>query len=154
MVSACLAVLLTAAGCSGGQVTPTASASFPGPGSTVALGTNDPPVGDCATNTSEAATSVGSVVLDLTPSAFTAQIRLQGGSPNTTYGVFMQQVPGSCPQPAANGGSLTTDSAGGGQATATVPRVQGATTFFIQLVPGGTGPGQYTSDRIAVAPQQ
>jgi len=66
-----------------------------------------------------------------------------------TYGVFMQQVPGSCPQPAANAGTLTTDSTGRGHASTTVPRVPGATTFYVQLVPGGSGAPTYTSDRIS-----
>jgi hypothetical protein len=115
------------------------------------LGTTNPAQGDCTTNTSEAATSVGFVVLNVTPSSFQAEIQVQSGPPNTTYGVFMQQVPGSCPQLAANGGSLVTDSTGRGQASATVPRVAGATTFFVQLVPAGTGPPEYTSDRISAA---
>jgi hypothetical protein len=88
-------------------------------------------------------------VLKLTPSSFRAQVELQAGAPNTTYGVFMQQVPGSCPQNAPNGGTLTTGSTGRGQASATVPRVPGATTFFVQLVSAGAGPAQFTSDRIS-----
>jgi hypothetical protein len=63
----------------------------------------------------------------------------------------MQQVPGSCPQSTANGGTLTTDSSGRGQASSSVPRVAGATTFFVQLVPAGSGPAEYTSDRISAA---
>ena len=118
----------------------------------MALGTNNPDQGDCSTNTSEAAASVGFVVLDLTPSSFQAAIQLQAGSPNMTYGVFMQQVPGSCPQPAANGGTLVTDAAGHGQASTTVPRVPGATTFYVQLVPGEAGAPSYTSDRLTPAP--
>ncbi len=117
----------------------------------VALGTINPAQGDCTTNASEAATSVGSVVLDLTPSSFQAEIQVQTGAPNTTYEVFMQQVPGSCPQLAANGGTLITNSTGRGQASTTVPRVAGATTFFVQLVPAGSGPPEYTSDRISAA---
>jgi hypothetical protein len=113
------------------------------------LGTNSPAAGDCTTNTSEAATSVGFVVLKLTPSSFRAEIRLQAGAPNTTYGVFMQQVPGSCPQNAPNGGTFTTGSTGRGHASAAVPRVPGATTFFVQLVSAGSGPAQFTSDRIS-----
>jgi len=91
------------------------------------------------------------VVLDVTSSSFQAEIQLKAGPPNTTYGVFMQQVPGSCPQPAANGGTLTTDSTGHGHASATMPRVSGATTFYVQLVPGEAGPPDYTSDRISAA---
>lgn len=125
------------------------STSVPASGETVALGTNNPAEGDCTTNTSELATSVGSVVLDVTPSSIQAEIQLQVGPPNTTYGVFMQQVPGSCPQSGANGGTLTTDSTGRGNASTTVPRVPGATTFFVQLVPVGSGPPEYTSDRIS-----
>jgi hypothetical protein len=117
----------------------------------VALGTTNPAQGDCTTNTSEAATSVGFVVLNVTSSSFQAQIQVQSGPPNTTYGVFMQQVPGSCPQSAANGGTLITNSTGRGQASATVTRVAGATTFFVQLVPVGSGPPDYTSDRISTA---
>ncbi|HYA44997.1 MAG TPA: hypothetical protein VED59_05275 [Acidimicrobiales bacterium] len=127
------------------------SATVPGTGERVALGKDNPTQGDCTTNISEAATSVGFVVLRLTPSSFQAEIQLQKGSPNTTYGVFMQQVPGSCPQEAANGGTLTTNSTGRGNAVATVPRVPDATTFFVQLVPPESGLPQYTSDRISGA---
>ena len=116
-----------------------------------ALGSNNPMQGDCTTNTSEAATSVGFVVLSLTPRTFQAEIQVQKGSPNTAYGVFMQQVPGSCPQEAANAGTLTTDATGRGHALATVPRVPSATTFYVQLVPGEAGPPDYTSDRITVS---
>jgi hypothetical protein len=89
------------------------------------------------------------VVLKLTTGSFQAEIQLQKGAPNTSYGVYMQQVPGSCPQPTANGGTFTTNSAGRGQASATVPRVPGATTFFVQLVSAGAGPAQFTSDRFS-----
>jgi hypothetical protein len=115
----------------------------------VALGMNNPAQGDCSTNTSEAATSVGYVVLTVTSSSFQAQIQLQKGSPDSKYAVFMQQVPGSCPQLAANGGSLLTGSTGRGHAFASVPRVGSATTFFVQLVPIESGSPEYTSDRIA-----
>jgi len=91
------------------------------------------------------------VLLDVTPSSFQAEIQVQAGPRNTTYGVFMQQVPGSCPQPAENGGTLITDSSGHGQASTTVPRVPGATTFYVQLVPNGSGAPDYTSDRISAA---
>jgi hypothetical protein len=126
--------------------------TVPSSGHKEALGTNSPAVGDCTTNTSEAATSVGFVVLKVTPSSFQAEIQLQKGAPNTTYGVFMQQVPGSCPQNAPNGGTFTTGSTGRGHATATVSRVPGATTFFVQLVSTGSGPAQFTSDRISGGP--
>jgi len=143
-----LATLVFASACSSTQ---TAATPSPATSTKVTLGTTNPAQGDCTTNTSEAATSVGFVVLNVTPSSFQAEIQVQSGPPNTTYGVFMQQVPGSCPQLAANGGSLVTDSTGRGQASATVPRVAGATTFFVQLVPAGTGPPEYTSDRISAA---
>ncbi len=95
---------------------------------------------------------MGFVVLYVTASSFQANIELQGGSPDTSYGVFLQQVPGSCPQEAANGGTLSTGSAGRGHVLATVPRVPSATTFFVQLVPSGSGPAEVTSDRISVVP--
>ncbi len=125
--------------------------AIPGTGGREALGTNNPVAGDCTTNTSEVAAAVGFVVLSLTPSAFQAEMQVQEGSPSTTYGVFMQQVPGLCPQSAANGGTLITDATGHGSAIATVPRVSSATSFFVQLVPAGSGPPEYTSDRISVA---
>ncbi|HXZ99584.1 MAG TPA: hypothetical protein VEK76_04470 [Candidatus Binatia bacterium] len=90
-------------------------------------------------------------MLTLTSSSFQAQIQLTKGFPNTAYGVFMQQVPGSCPQQAVNGGTLTTDSNGRAQVSTTVPRVSGANIFFVQLVPTGSGPPDYTSDRISAA---
>jgi hypothetical protein len=125
------------------------STSVPATGKTVALGTNNPVQGDCTTNANEAATSVGSVVLNVTASSFQAEIQLQKGSPNTTYAVLMQQVPGSCPQTSDNGGTLSTDSAGRGQASTSVPRVVGATSFFLQLLPAGSGAPQFTSDRVS-----
>jgi hypothetical protein len=161
---ALLSALILASGCSSNHAATTPSTStstsvshlsttttVPGTGETVALGTNNPAQGDCTTNTSEAATSVGSVALTLTPSSFQAEIQLQSGLPNTTYGVFLQQVPGSCPQPVANAGTLTTDSTGHGHGSTTVPRVAGATTFYVQLVPGEAGAPTYTSDRVSAA---
>jgi uncharacterized protein (UPF0333 family) len=125
----------------------TVSSSVSTNGTKVDLGTNNPNAGDCTTNTSEASTSVGYVVLNITASSFQADVHLQTGEPNTNFGVFMQQVPGSCPQEQANGGTLTTDSTGSGSVVVTVPRVAGATTFFVQLV-NGTINVEYTSDRI------
>jgi hypothetical protein len=127
----------------------TTSTSVPTSAKKVALGTNNPAQGDCTTNLSEAATSVGFAALTVTASSFQAEIQLKLGSPNTTYAVFMQQVPGSCPQASDNGGTLTTDSTGRGHAFTSVPRVPGATTFFLQLVPGGSGAPQITSDRVS-----
>lgn len=124
------------------------STSVPVTAKRVALGTDNPAQGACTTNTSEMATSVGSVVLNVTASSFEAEIQLQKGSPNTTYAVLMQQVPGSCPQTSDNGGTLTTDSAGRGHASPSVPRVPGASAFFLQLLPAGSGAPQFTSDRI------
>ena len=131
------------------STTTTTSTSVPATGKRVALGTNNPAQGDCTTNTSEAATSVGFVVLNVTASSFQAEVQLQAGSPNTTYAVLMQQVPGSCPQTSDNGGTLTTDSKGRGHASTSVPRVPGATSFFLQLLPAGSGAPQYTSDRVS-----
>ncbi len=128
------------------------STSVPATGKKVALGTNNPAQGDCTTKVSEAATSVGFAVLNVTASSFQAEIQVQAGSPNTTYAVLMQQVPGSCPQTSDNGGTLTTDSAGGGHASPSVPRVPDATSFFLQLLPAGSGAPQYTSDRVSAGP--
>ena len=119
-------------------------------GTRVALGNVNPAQGDCATNTKEKGPAAGYVVIKLTAGSFEAKIVLKAGAPGA-YGVFMQQVPGSCPQGGANGGVLKTNAAGHGQASATVPRVAGAKSFFVQLVPGGSGPAQFTSDRILVA---
>ena len=135
-------------GC-GRSTSTSTSTSVPATGKRVALGTNNPAQGDCTTNTSEAATSVGFVVLNVTASSFQAEIQLQAGSSNTTYAVLMQQVPGSCPQTSDNGGTLTTDSTGRGHASTSVPRVPGATAFFLQLLPAGSGAPQYTSDRVS-----
>jgi hypothetical protein len=44
------------------------------------------------------------MVIKLTASSFEAKIVLNAGTPGA-YGVFMQQVPGSCPQGGANGGA-------------------------------------------------
>ena len=148
-----VALLATFAFMSACSSSPTATTPSPSTSTStkVALGTNNPVQGDCTTNTGEAATSVGFATLELTATSFQAEIQVQSGPPSTTYGVFMQQVPGSCPQSAANGGTLVTNSTGHGQASATVPRVAGATTFYVQLVPDGAGPPDYTSDRISAA---
>jgi hypothetical protein len=128
--------------------TTTTTTTVPAAGTKVALGTNNPTTGDCTTNTSEKATAVGYVTLTVTSSAFTANIHIQSGKPNTVYDVFLQQVPGSCPQLQSNGGTLKTNSKGGATFVATVPRIVGATTFFVQLV-NGEMPSEYTSDRIS-----
>jgi hypothetical protein len=117
----------------------------------VALGVNNPSQGDCTTTTSEAAGAVGYVVLNVTATSFQAEIQLQKGTPDTTYAVLLQQVPGSCPQDSDNGGTLTTDSAGQGEASTSVARVAGATSFFLQLLASGSGAPQYTSDRISAS---
>jgi len=143
--AAALVTLVALAACGSGSG---AGGSTPSAGDRMALGTDNPAEGDCTTNTSETSSSVGYVVIDLTSSSFQAQIQVQSGSPSTTYGIFMQQVPGSCPQESANGGTLTTDASGHGQASASVPRVAGASTFFVQLVSTGSGPAEYTSDRL------
>ena len=152
ILTAAFAAIALLTGCGGATTpsgrTPTLPTST-GSGERMALGTNNPVQGDCTTNTSEKATSAGYVVMTLTAGSFEAKIQLQTGNPRTTYAVFLQQVPGSCPQQAANAGTLTTDSSGRGQATTAVPRVAGATVFFVQLVTGGSGPPEYTSDRIA-----
>jgi hypothetical protein len=117
----------------------------------VALGKVNPAQGDCATNTKEKGRAVGYVVIKLTAHSFEAKIVLKAGAADGAYGVFMQQVPGSCPQGRANGGVLKTNAAGHGHASATVHRVAGAKSFFVQLVPGGSGPAQFTSSRILAA---
>lgn len=127
----------------------TTTTSLPTSSRTVTLGTVNPATGDCTTNTSETGRAVGSVLLTVTPTTFEATIQLLRGSPSTTYGILLQQVPGSCPQYSANGGTLTTGTLGRGHAVAAVPRVMGATTFFVQLVHGNS---EYTSDRITLDP--
>lgn len=117
----------------------------------VALGRVNPAQGDCATNTKEKGRAVGYVVIKLTARSFEAKIVLKAGTHDGAYGVFMQQVPGSCPQGGANGGVLKTNAVGHGHASATVPRVAGAKSFFVQLVPGSSGPAQFTSNRILAA---
>lgn len=117
---------------------------------TLALGKNNPAVGDCTTDTSEASSAVGYVTLSVTPTAFEADVHLQSGQPRTQYGLFMQQVPGSCPQPEFNGGTVTTNAEGAATFVASVPRVPGATTFFVQVV-NGTIPSEFTSDRLSTS---
>lgn len=133
---------------SGAAVTPASTTTLPSNGAGLALGTDNPVPGDCVTNTVENATAVGFVTLTFTSSSFVADIHLQSGMPNTVYGVFMQQVPGSCPQMKFNGGTLTTNSKGGANFVATVPRVAGASTFFVQLVSESAN-SEYTSNRIS-----
>jgi hypothetical protein len=118
----------------------------------VALGGNNPSPGDCTTNSKEKVKAVGSVALIVTSNTFKAEIRLEHGLPKTTFEIYMQQVPGSCPQSLANGGTLISSAAGGGMATATVPRVRGATTFFVQLVTSAGQAPTYTSDRVSIEP--
>lgn len=116
----------------------------------VALGGNNPSPGDCTTSSTEKVKAVGSVTLILTASSFKAEIQLQHGLPKTSFGVYMQQVPGSCPQSLANGGTLTANAAGSGSVTATVPRVHGATSFFVQLVTGAGQAATYTSTHVSI----
>lgn len=116
----------------------------------LALGTSNPAQGDCTTDTSEKTTAVGYVTLTITSSSFTASIHLKSGEPNSVYGIFMQQVPGSCPQQQSNGGTLKTNSKGTATMVVTVPRVLGASTFFVQLV-NVVNTSEYTSDRFTSA---
>lgn len=125
----------------------TTTTAVPVSGSTLTLGTNNPAAGDCTTNTNEKGAAVGYVTLTVTSSTFVADIHLQSGKPDTVYGVFMQQVPGSCPQLKFNGGTLKTNSKGAATKVVTVPRIAGASTFFVQLVNGEIA-SEYTSDRI------
>ena len=118
----------------------------------VALGGNNPSPGDCTTNSKEEVKPVGRVTLIVTPHAFKAEIQLEHGLPKTTFGVYEQQVPGSCPQRQANGGTLTSNAAGRGSATTSVPRVHGATTFFVQLVTAAGQAATYTSTRVSIKP--
>lgn len=115
----------------------------------VALGGNNPAPGDCTTPSHEKVAAVGHVTLILTASRFEAKIELTHGLPNTAFGVYMQQVPGSCPQRVANGGTLTSNAAGSGSVVASVPRVRGATAFFVQLVTAAGQPGTYTSTYVS-----
>jgi hypothetical protein len=69
---------------SGATVSPTSTTTTtPAQGTKLALGTNNPATGDCATNTSEKATAVGYVTLTVTSSSFVADIHLQSGKPKT-----------------------------------------------------------------------
>jgi hypothetical protein len=118
----------------------------------VALGANNPSPGDCTTPSQERVAAVGHVTLIVTTTKFEAQIDLVHGRPKTSFGVYMQQVPGSCPQSLANGGTLTSNAAGRGSVAASVPRVRGATSFFVQLVTAAGQPGTYTSTYVSVKP--
>ena len=134
---------------SGAKISPTSTTTMPSVrGTRVALGTINPSSYDCTTNTKEKGTEVGYVTLGVSSASFSADIHLQTGQPDTLYGVFMQQSPGSCPQVQANGGSFTSESQGRATFVSTMPRVAGATTFFVQLV-NGTVPSEYTSDRVS-----
>ena len=119
----------------------------------VALGGINPSPGDCTTNSKEEVKAVGTVTLIVTPTTFKAEVHLQHGLPKATFGLYMQQVPGSCPQSLANGGKLTSNAAGRGSATGTVPRVRGATTFFVQLVAAAGQAATYTSSRVSIKAQ-
>jgi hypothetical protein len=107
----------------------------------VPLGGNNPAPGDCTTPSHERVAAVGHVTLILTATRFEAQIALEHGLPKTSFGVYMQQVPGSCPQSQANGGTLTSNAAGRGSVVPSVPRVRGATAFFVELVTAAGQPG-------------
>jgi len=118
----------------------------------VALGGNNPSPGDCTTASTEQVKAVGHVTLILTATTFKAEIQLQHGLPKTSFGIYVQQVPGSCPQSVANGGMLTSNPAGSGSATATVRRVRGATSFFVQLVTAAGQAATYTSAHVSIKP--
>ncbi len=119
----------------------------------VVLGANNPAPGDCTTPSRKKVAAVGRVRLIVTATKFEAQIKLEHGLPNTSFGVYMQQVSGSCPQSQANGGTFTSSAAGRASLLSSVPRVQGATTFFIQLVTATGQPGTYTSTYVTLKPK-
>jgi hypothetical protein len=130
----------------------TSSAAFAPRSWKVALGGNNPSPGDCTTASKEKVKAVGRVTLIVTSTTFKAEIQLQHGIPKTTFGVYAQQVPGSCPQSEANGGTLTSNASGSGRATVTVPRVRGATSFFVQLVTAAGQAATYTSAHVSTKP--
>jgi hypothetical protein len=64
-----------------------------------------------------------------------AQVSVKGGTPNSTYDIWVNQDPGTCPLGVATApGALTTNGQGNGNAHVTLPRVAGATNFWISAV--------------------
>jgi len=66
------------------------------------------------------------------------EVSLKGATADATYDIWVNQYPGACPlsSPTAPG-ALTTNGRGNGNAHLKVPKVEGATTFWISAVGGG-----------------
>ena len=65
------------------------------------------------------------------------QVSVKRAEPNTTYDIWVNQDPGACPLAAATlVGALTTNRMGNGNAHLVVPRVAGATNFWVSVTGG------------------
>ena len=66
------------------------------------------------------------------------EVSLKGATASATYDIWVNQNPGACPMPSATApGGLITNRRGNGNAHLIVPRVEGATGFWISAVGGG-----------------
>jgi hypothetical protein len=65
------------------------------------------------------------------------EVSLKGATPNSTYDIWVNQDPGTCPLSAANGpGLLVTNRNGNGNAHLKLPSVPGATKFWVSATDG------------------
>jgi len=65
------------------------------------------------------------------------QVSVKRAEPNTTYDIWVNQDPGACPLASATSvGALTTNRMGNGNAHLVVPRVAGATHFWVSVTGG------------------
>jgi len=77
-----------------------------------------------------------------------AEVSVEGGSPDATYSIWVNQDPGDCPtQPMV---SLTTNRNGNGNAHAVEPRLPGATHFWVSAREEPFSPGKQILRGVAV----
>jgi hypothetical protein len=77
--------------------------------------------------------TVGSVTISADASNVYVTATVSGLIPTTDYDIWVNQDPGGCPLGGPNGGVLHTNLSGAGSASATIPRVGGATVAWISL---------------------
>ena len=66
------------------------------------------------------------------------EVSLKGATPDAAYDIWVNQYPGACPLSSpTSAAALTTNRRGNGNAHLKVPRVEGATNFWISAVGGG-----------------
>ena len=120
--------------------------------------TSSPSAWDCATGAT-GGTPTGSTVYwyrNQVTGTVTAKVTLVGALASSTFDVWIEQNPGTCPpgtSTPSNPGGISTDGSGNGSATFTFTPAAGATNFWLSLwTPAGSLTGTQVLRSVAVAP--